>query len=451
MAVTLTGTDGLFTRLGKIWQVMKDIEAHQSGGAASLDTQIEDVLDEYSAADADMAAALSNYTRTAQSEAGNAINTLNQSAITTLIEMVNDDVPLPSKTTQDALEELLRQMIANSDSFNGGNPVIGGLTANANNTGNGTVLYSQSDREGNTLQHHRPETFLLQCEQDAQVTGTAGQEVFSVKGEASQSDIRLYDWPGGSGYSSSIRVSDPAQDARTNVGGNRLTNSAFETFTTTNQPDSWTIETGTVGSDILEEGTTVYRGSKALAFVGDGSTLVKISQSLANVRIEPDTVYFVSYRLSVDASTVAGALRFTIQDNTNTPLAGATITETLSSISSGGTFDQNWLPFYTPTALPAGLKFAVEYTTAQTATKKVYIDDLILFKAHQIAPNGPYFGIIPGSTPFVVTDEFTQVINNLYTGEVLKYMDRSFDLYNKTLLFPFSIVGAETVSDTVIS
>jgi hypothetical protein len=64
--------------------------------------------------------------------------------------------------------------------------------------------------------------------------------------------IRLHPNWGGSGASQSYTVVDPQLS---NLGGNVLQNSGFDTFdgTHANQPDNWVKVTGTAGTDYAKE------------------------------------------------------------------------------------------------------------------------------------------------------------------------------------------------------
>ena len=112
MAVTIAGTNGLFTRLGKLFFIAEKVEAHQGTGANSLADEIEDTVDTFSSADMHM---VSNFTgRDAilshQKNAANIYNDIKGIAQRSVIEMVNDDTTLNQKTLRHALVELIDQM-----------------------------------------------------------------------------------------------------------------------------------------------------------------------------------------------------------------------------------------------------------------------------------------------------------------------------------------------------
>ena len=117
MAVTQTGTNGLFTRLGKLFFVAEKVAAHQGTGANSLADEIEDVVDTFNSADMHMA---SDFTAkdailSHQKNAANIYNAMSKIAQRTVIEMVDNDTELNQKTIKQAIEELNDQSGTSKD------------------------------------------------------------------------------------------------------------------------------------------------------------------------------------------------------------------------------------------------------------------------------------------------------------------------------------------------
>lgn len=454
MAVTLIGSNGLFTRLGKIFGMVADISTHQ----ADVDTEVQDILGEYSDADQYMLKGLGDIIESMQIQSAAPFTKLQAAAVNTVIEMVHADANLLNKTLRDSLIELIRQMESSADDVDGNVAVLSIDSVGASNTGNGTVVFSNSDHEGNILQNMRNEKIKLTCTTDRQVRGTPGQEVFSVIGEYPVADIKNVSWPSGSGINSSVQVSDPAQNAMSGHSGkNHLHNSDFEDFTTTNQPDNWSAVVGSIGTDIVEEGTVVYRGSKCLAFAADGSTLTAIDQDFGTTgqtvaKLSPSTKYMISVRVSAESGVTTGTLRFSIKDNANNIVGSSNLDVTLSGVSTGGTFDHFTKELNMPGKVPAGTKFVIEFTVAADNTKSIYIDDLALFPMTQFGgPGGPYVNVIPGSTAWVEDDVVTLDVSNPHTGDFAKHFDRFFSMYSMGLQLPYDTGGTETISDALIA
>src|SRR5262245_16998591 len=108
MSITLTGTGGLFTRIGKIGKIAHNMRTYQgttfpgiiSEVMAQYDT-LRTVVDGIPTADKDNRAAISTI-----------MAALTTSAENTIIEMVKADKPTKAASLQDALEELITQMRA---------------------------------------------------------------------------------------------------------------------------------------------------------------------------------------------------------------------------------------------------------------------------------------------------------------------------------------------------
>ncbi len=457
MAVTLTGSGtGLFTRLGRIMFVIKQIQAHQSDSPNGLKKEMEDVVAEYSAADSFMLSGLSEQILATQINAGNAIITsLRSAAKKTVIEMVAADTnKLPDRSLKTALVELIDQMLASPDDVTPNGTITSVATVKSASTGNGTILTSvtkpTSPDAGDQWANARAERIEYKCTTDAQESGTEGRETFSVRGEPVVSDARHPDFPdgstaaagAGSGAGGALRVTDPTENQQKTVARNMLVNSAFETFTVTNTPDNWTLNTGVVGTDIFEEGTVIYRGSKCLQLNGGAGGLKHdLSQALntsgaSTAIIKPERKYCVFARVSCNADTDVGIVRFSVKDGANSILNGgaAAVSEDISGTSFGGTFDLISFTFNSPLDVPATVKFVIEATTAIGNGDIFYIDDLCLCEMAQIGgASGTYAVVIPGSTAFIRGDIIHVAVSNDHVGEIQKYFDQLFGMYSMGL------------------
>tara|TARA_R110000824_G_scaffold227343_3_gene415167 strand:- start:2450 stop:3817 length:1368 start_codon:yes stop_codon:yes gene_type:complete len=455
MAVTLTGSNGLFTRLGKLFQIAVQVKTFQ----ATLATEIQDALNEFDGGDNDHALALTGIKESAQMSCAQVYHAVRSVAHKTVIEMVNDDDPLQAKTLSLALDRLIKQMEDASASINA-SAYAAPDSADSGNTGNGTILASTTALSKATA-NIRAESLVVKCTKDAQTTGTAGREVFTVTGEAPISDITHPDWPGGSGASQSMVVSDPSVDGSSQIGKNLLTNSAFNTFST-NTPSNWTIATGTAGTQVYKNTTAskLFQGAASLQITGDGSNLTKLTQQLNTAggsagKLLPNTVYFLTYKYYTDASLAAGVLKISIEDAggvevTNNGLT-ASSTITLSS-PAHSTWHTSSTFFKTPEALSTNTPYQItlELTTAITNTKNVYIDQLCVAKAIQVG-NGPYLAVIRGATDFVKDDQFVIAVAKSSTGTMQENFDKFFGMYGRGLQLPEHTSGSETIADGLIA
>jgi hypothetical protein len=447
MAVSFTGANGLFTRLGKVFQVADVTLTHQ----ATLKTECEDAIDEYDKNEQVLISSLPDAILPAQISCASVFDTLRTIVQDSIIEMVDDDDPLSALTLTDAIKRLIDQM-GTSDDLDGSTTAIS--AAAASGTGDGAAVVSPLTWDDKNNQYLRPESIVLTCTKDAQVSGTARRETFSVKGESKISDYKDPNWPGGSGIASSVRVIDPSENAQTAVGRNMLRNSDMEDFTVTNQLDNWSLTVGAWGTDVFEEGTTVFYGNKSLEIVGDGSTKPNLVQYLSGTgttgaKLRPQTVYGISLRITADTGVVAGVLKVSVVSGAGT-LGFFNID--LTATSDGGTWDHETHKFVTPAALGSAPFFQIETSTAITNTKKIWIDDLCMWRMSQHGgAGGPYIDVVAGATDFVIDDEIICTVTNDYAGEFQKHMDRFCDLYGKGLTIPFQTDASETIDDALIA
>lgn len=462
MAVTLTSTNGLFTRLGKLFKIVERVQTHQTNGTSGLEAEIEDFLDEYNTADMKYAEKLVDQTTFWQLSAASIFSAVSSVARDTVIGMVNDDTTLNRKTLRLALDELIDQMETSSDDVKGNVFAVTGTgdggTA-VTGTGDGYIITSRLNNKGIAFQNLHEDKSKIVCIKDAQVTGTAGREKFSTVGEAIQPDIRHPDFPGGYGQNTTLTVSDPSYSNQSSIGRNSLNNSDFENFTTTDTPDNWTIVTGTAGTNIYEEGTVVHRGDKSLQFFGDLSgTLLHISQSFdtsgqSTVKLRPETRYAVSFWTHRETAASGGVIRFSIKDGDATILdsGNAALSVTVTS-DTADTWVHHSFTFSTPAVLPDSAAFHIELTTAITSTANVYIDGVQLFRMGNLTTSSSFYvGIIPGATEFVVDDEFNISVTQSTTGKMQSFCNQFLGLESMGLQLPFQTDGSETVSDSLIA
>lgn len=450
MAVTLTGANGLFTRIGAVMYTADIARAHQSAVLAAL----RNARSDYNQNDIPYATSIVAGEENVSRAAGTSFPSLAETVRTTIIEMVNDDAPLANKTLRDALIELKAQMA--SDSLNGVEPTTS-VTYGGDNTGTGEIVLSTRDAYNDFFQYLREEDISLVCTTDSQEGAvTSGRELFRLSGEASVRDTASTKWPGGSGAAKTIRVCDPAEGPGSTPGRSILTNGGFNSFSG-HIPTNWTLDVGS-SSTIAEENTVVFRGAASLEISGDGSTLDVLSQSFGTPgatvgKLKPETRYSLSAVVRVTSAALAGVLRISVKDGSNTILASgnAAVSSTLSALT-----DDTWTrikaEFVTPKNVPSNCKIVVELTTALTNNAPCYVDDVCLAEMELLTPQGLYGLLLPGGTPFVRDDEITvAVTSNLYGAKVQYWLERLIGISETGIVLPFSTTGTETIGDSVIT
>ena len=456
MAVTLTGTDGLFTRLGKLFKIVERVQTHQSNATSGLAAEIEDVLDEYNSADMKYADALSDSTENWQRSAANIYSSIQRLARETVIGMVDDDTTLNRKTLRAALDELIDQMGTSNDVK--GNVFTVPASSSFTGTGDGVVITSDTNGEGKTFQNLHEDSTTVECVKDAQISGTAGREQFSMVGELKITDIRDVNFPGGNGQFNSITASDPAYSQQTTAGKNALANSDFEDFTTTDTPDNWTILAGVAGTDIFEEATITHRGSKNMEWLGDGLTLHHLSQTFntsgqTSVKLRPENRYCCSFWTYRDSSTTGGSMRVAVEDGDGNILDSSNATTTVTYTSdTADTWTHHYFTFSTPLLMPDSTSIHIEGLVAIANGGRVYIDGLQLFRMQHLTNSSSFhIAVIPGATNFIVDDYAKLSITKATTGKFQTFMNQFLGLESMGLQLPYQTDTSESISDSLIS
>lgn len=455
MALTYTGTNGLFTRLGALVYMMDAVRTHQN----NLKTLFDNVQGEYSASDRYMIDQLSGNLEARIQEAGQVLLDVQAAAVKTIVEMTWAEAATSSARTMrakeitDAMVWLIRDMDATSNSVEGTTIIAGVLGSSG--TGNGTLVYLNEApnillSSTNDWPNIRVDLIEARCIQDAQDGAVAaGTEVFQVTGSASYPSLD-YRFPAGSGVNLAMSSVTAAVDngaPYANIG----TNTDLEDWTS-NVPDQFTVVSGAAGTEFLKETGTFFRGASCLKAAVTGSTF-RIRQQLGSPSgslgaITPDRPYTLAFAAKKDAGAT-GTIRVSVQDS-----AGTIVTGMSKSISVAAGLTTGWV-IYTvemraPKVLPTTSYLVIETTTA-IAVAAVYIDEVILAELMPIAPGGQALAVICGSTNWVVDDRVARKWTNSNEGAFVRAFDRLFDMYGKGLSLPANYLGGETIADSLIA
>lgn len=456
MALTYDGSNGIFTRLGKLIGLMDAVRTHQN----DMQTRLEAIQAQYTDADFHMIAQLVANMEQRIQQTGGVLVDIQQAAIRTLVEtcyndsLVSTRQVLPDKTLDQSLLYLTREMILDSETIDRTTISKGSVAAGASNTGNGTMVFSElvpltASAGGTQYPHIRTERLEARCVQDAQDKSIRnGEERFEVRGWIAYPNLDRK-FPKGSGTRLQLASVHAAVDAGARYE-NQLRNGSFESFTS-NLPDGWTAVTGTAGTHFASTTSPVFRGSTALKLIGDGSNLTKLRQQLGSVDGTPATIvadrlYVLSCVARVNAGASAGVLRISLEDAAGTEVTG---TGTTQSFGVGVTYTRITVPFRAPLSLPSTVYAVVELTTALNAGGEWYIDELTLTEMRQIAPGGTGLVVYAGSTDWVINDRLSLDCTNNGEGAINLGLDRLFDLYSKGVVFPNSTTP--TILDSLIS
>ena len=461
MALTYTGTGGLFTRLGSLIYMLDAVRTHQ----ANLKTLLANVQGDYSSADSWMIDQVAGRIDLRISDSYGVISDIRASAEKTLVEMCFSEAnstsasfSMKSKSISDALIWLIRQMRADSQTVKRCGITKSSTTFGASNVGQNAkfvwltktpnvLLGGMTNWEG-----IRTEILEARVVQDS-VSGIVqpGTEIWEVRGQPSYIPLD-YRFPAGSG----IIARMPTACAVIDAGGrnqNILTNSDLEDQTT-NLPDQWTVSSGTAGTHFQTETTAanVFRGTKALKLLAGTGGTFSIRQQLGTAtgtvgRIIPDRPYVIAFAIKVDA-TAAGAVRVCVKDGSGNLIdSDATAPYTVSGLAS---YSIVTATFRAPINVPAACYVHLETTTTIT-NAAVYVDEIVVAELMPIAPGGQAIGMVAGSTDFRVDDSARFSFTNDGAGKFQVGFDRLFGMYLLGLQLPSAASGSETISDTLIA
>ncbi len=467
-----TAGSGIFARLGHYFGGMADVNAIQGATATARVLSTASMIDRFATIAEDAALTTTEYPvvdgaqaqLTAWQSAQGGLQTyFSRLSANMLIAQVNSDTPLPGQTVTYAMTELIRQMKANSISVQKPTVTAGSQTAQGSPTGTAIVVVTLKNGQGLQLDYVFPETLKFACSADAQQgQATAGQEPLLVTAPAPLANTLAYNWPLGSGTLVSLNAVSGASD---NSGGNLLTNSDFETFTTTNVPDNWTIAVGAATTNVLAGGSpNAYTGTNSLALLGDTpGTLTAVTQLFDTTvstqpgaggtpgTLLPATVYHINLWIKCSSTPAAGVLTFSLVDGSGSNVAddqsvANSFTKSLTSVST------SWVnvngSFRTPTVMPTSIKLKIQLTTAITDTKLVYLDRIALAKATQLYAGGPFAVVFSGATNLIAGDTWTVAIANNYSGKFVAYFERTFGMRQLGLTLPSNV--SPTVSESLI-
>lgn len=444
MAITLTGGNGLFDRIGKIGRMVNLVNrwcgnagVTLAGSEITTDLPSELVAIQGVGSDLDMVLrelywSLGPSFTQCISANESLLSKLLQTAQSALIRQVVLDKPLAANTLENALIELISQMQSGGDYVS--DPTIAAtVTAGGSNVGNGKLTVSLRTPDGYDSDNVLGET--ISC---AATSPTRLQ----LRGAAPVSSTLSYTWPGGSGCSRTLSAVSPGDSA------DKLANGGFEAFSPADTPTSWTIDTGTVGTTLLEETSTKFAGSSALRFSGNGSQLTSISQVLSG--LSSRTPYAFNIWMRNSTNPAAGALAIDLYDGSGVinDEAGNANSFTVDLTTLGTTFVAKNFTFRLPEPVPASVRLRIRLTTAITNTHSLYLDSACLQAASELYDQGPWVAAFAGSTPFSLDDTFDIAVTNDRAGKFQEMFERLFSMRSKGLLLPTT--GSNAISDTLL-
>jgi len=473
MAITYTGTNGLFTRLGKLFYVIEQMNSFTD----TLRAEVEDVIDEFTVADIHQLMNLPAQLKTIETPLAPLYGQLSAVAANIVIETVKSGLEKNPKSLREALEMLIDDMVTETKHVEDVNySTSGTIAAVSGNTANvGTVLHnaflSKKITTGGTqyvIQTLRPEKVLIECIKDESGGAVLGKELFRVTGEEHKNYTDA-DWPAGSGARKLVRVTS-AKDTgvyKTNTPGeNILVNSDFQLFTSSLVPTRWSVgqmDSHSVPANAQTQNTTagyIWNSESAgnLKITGDGTYRHRITQDLGTGTGTPGRVYAggnytfsCRIRIAAGSGTVGGGeIRFSIQNGSGS-VTSATKSYALSSVGTTWIHVSESMDL-TGIEIPTDARFAIECTTAVPNTKSIVIDELILTEGVQVYPGGYRLTVLRGQADYRTGDAFTVTWAHSASPPVNEFQfmfEQLFGMSQYNLNLP--VHTSENIADSLIA
>lgn len=409
--------------------------------------------------------------------------TLHTVATDTLQAQCRDDTARPKTDDIDGwFDKLNRDMLAANSTFAQPTTLTGTVAIDAFNDGDGYLLCSMNEPSDAFVQANADptckglyfslaEVIRVECTSDSFDGGaTAGNELFSVSGETAV-ELRDYNWPKGSGASTSVTAVSPDSSEI-------LTDGGLEEWggTGSNTPTNWTA-IGTPGTHIFRGSVSPYDGDYFCIFTGAAAAEVGLYQDITET-VQPNTNYAVQFWVKVpganllDETGTQTELRVSLRDglgNVLTDNLGTTQQSFAAGTAASGSYTAasqqlnatylndltSWtrvsLVLRTQRSLPTEVRLDFRFVTqALDNGQSVYIDHIVMEPMTQVYPGGPYIAVISGATEFAQTDKFTlTVVNSADTTTFIGNAQRTFDLASSGIRLVAD--GSATYADSKIT
>jgi hypothetical protein len=418
----------LFQRLGKLVKYTNAYLALQGTTLLGSGSGADDILDQYNNNRELVPSVQRDYAGFATAVAG-WIGRLKSYADATLADL-QDDLNAPSSSPSTILPLLALDMAANAQTIKACTIASPAVAAGGSNVGNGQLVVSKKNVNGADDERIVSETVAVTCTSSKYDGGaSSGAEGFSIVGFP-RYEASSY-LPRGNG-SGSLSVGDAS---------NLLSNGGFETFSTTDVPDSWTKDAGATTTNVAQETVNVHRGASALKLKGDGATTtVTLHQAISSL-VGASTIYAVGCWVRKGGTVNAGSnLQVSVKGTGFTTVSlfnadPSTLTTAYAFVSA---FIQ------VPAAVPADLKVEVTWTAANAAgaTAVVLVDDVVLQAPTDFGH--AQYALFAGASDFAAGDRFTVTTTRSASGVFQDWFGR---FYNVAL--PSNAGGAETQGDAL--
>lgn len=462
--IPLTGTGGLFSRIGAYGGLLNAINASRG---TTIPAHALSVNNQYLSTDQDIIDNLYSNLLSYQNSCSSFNGPMKSQCQNTIIQMANESLLLSNSNLNTALILLVSQMKQAGQTVNQCT-----VNASANysigNVGNPVVVLSVKDINNTLCEYSFSELCTGNVTNDYQSNSNlAGVEPLTIVGQQTVSDTFSYLYPKGSACSISLN----AVSGLTNGSGgvsNWLVNGSFETWSPTANgiPTSWNVGTGTPGTTIIQSSSPIYDGLYSLQFAGNGSELTSVYQKFSTSLVQnntpsiinPNSIFAFNCFIRTAGSPASGVLRVSLFDGTNPILDNSgtanSVSVNLNSVTT------TWVPlsisFRTPNQIPTSVWLQIALTTALPSGKSVYIDRAAFCQMTRAYRGGWFVSVFSGNVNMVRGDTIWLNISNNYAGGFQQLFNKLFSMSqinnsNNTgnIILPSSL--SPTISDSLIS
>lgn len=383
---------------------------------------------------------------------------LRQSAVAT-------DYPDPQGgSIEDIWEWTVDYFVANSQTINDSEDTIDTTwSADGGNTGNGEVIALAVDENGNDL-GWTPDSWTLECVQDARENGQTDTEVWRLYGTARRPDNLSGSDGGATGVditgfrTLAVDLSEPYLQNASFDGATENGSSVIQTL------PGWTANSGAISSSNLKINTTYIArespsrstGHKSLQFTGD-ETIYQDPVATVGATFNPNEPFILDVAVA-KVGTPTGTARIRLSGTVGS--GGLTATLAHTAMTGSGTFDRlrltvganSWPANFNANDLK--VQIALESTASVDASNYFVVDDVMLCPLQRVNPTGDprsgrgsmgyYLGVLSGSTPFIKGDKFTAAGSAGGTRGKIHWALTKIAQYGA---LPMATGGLETVSD----
>ncbi|HUG69888.1 MAG TPA: hypothetical protein VMM76_19205 [Pirellulaceae bacterium] len=425
MALTYTGTTGLFTHLGKLVKHYNQLKTDATDGSTGLDADRDEILDAFQAADQDVAinGLVSSYERWKSEYVGRR-GELAAYALKRLQDRVSvlDEIGATSIGQSEIISKLIEAMDEDTASVAASSVSIGSVNADVDNAGGGTILTtnvldgatspgatngvsvpSQVYYDGLTTelcpasQKHRFRVVADSFHDDVE----EGSEEIAWEGTVPDQPHGITG--GGSGYIATILPIHAATSGH-------LLNADFEDGFTGGVPDNWDLVGGVGNTNVKAAGSAdADHGVEALLLQGDASaTSIEIKQTIDKANVVGRKRYCVSARVKKTSATT-GSLTIQFEGTGYTAGGSEKISQAVSGLGTSYALHHFFVTL--PARIPNDFRLVIRWDGGTPGgSEKVFVDDIGFGAVNY----GGGIGVVAvrNSAPFVREDRYDVTVTN---------------------------------------